>query len=82
MDFISAERALENGAPSFNIDRPKSMHIGGMKLCKDRPLYSIAEFVIYQIGRKLFVSIWFYFFPIIVLCIMYLAPAIKKSKWF
>ena len=56
------------------IIRPKTIRLKFF----DRPVYSMAEFVIYKILRVFYVAIWFYFFPFVVLCVMYIYPTINQ----
>ena len=72
VDLIAAERILYNGGPTFKIYRPNSMQIPGY--FRHRPLYADVEYVIYRFWRVFFITIWFYFFPIIVLIFSYLMP--------
>ena len=77
VDLIAAERMLFNGAPTFEINRPDSMAI---RYFDQRPIYADVEFIIYKLYRKLYISIWFYFFPIVVLIISYAAPLFYASQ--
>ena len=55
------------------LSRPKTIRLNFFA----RPSYSMGEFIIYKILRLFYVAVWFYFFPFIVLCIMYLYPIMK-----
>lgn len=68
-------RYQELGEQKEALYRPQTIFID---FWHDRPLYSKVEFVIYRIFRWLYVSVWFYFGPFIVLLIMYLTPIIKE----
>ena len=76
-DLIAAERMILNEAPIFELSRPNSMYI---RFFVHRPFYADLEYMVYQIGRKVFVSVWFYFFPIIVLIIMYTIPLFNAQQ--
>ena len=76
-DLIAAERMILNEAPIYLLSRPNSMYI---RFFVHRPFYADLEYMVYQFGRKLFVSVWFYFFPIIVLIIMYTLPLFKAQQ--
>ena len=71
VDLVAAERLLYNDAPLFKINRPECMKI---RYFDQRPIYADLEFIIYKVYRKLYISIWFYFFPIVILIISYAAP--------
>ena len=66
-----------NEAPIYLLSRPSSMYI---RFFVHRPIFADLEYMVYQFGRKLFVSVWFYFFPILVLIIMYTIPLFIPQK--
>ena len=45
-----------------------------------RPVPQKVMFFIYRVLRWFYVSIWFYFFPFLVLCVMYIIPILEKEK--
>ena len=80
IDMIAAERILYNEGPMFKIYRPNSMQIPGY--FKHRPAFADVEYFIYRICRVFFITIWFYFFPIIVLILSYLLPLLTETEFF
>ena len=80
IDLIAAERILLNEGPMFKIYRPNSMQIPGY--FKHRPLFADVEYFIYRWCRVIFITIWFYFFPIIVLILSYILPLLTETEFF
>ena len=80
IDLIAAERILYNNGPMFKIYRPNSMQIAGY--FKHRPAFADVEYFIYRICRVFFITIWFYFFPLIVLILSYLLPLLTETEFF
>ena len=72
LEDVNKNRKERNKEP---IKRPPTIRLKFLQ----RPVYSMLEFFIYKIFRLLYVSIWFYFFPFIVLCAMYVWPVIKSD---
>ena len=49
------------------------MYIPGY-FVQHRPIWADIEFLVYKLWRKIYVSIWFYFAPLIVLIVSYMIP--------
>jgi len=57
------------------LKRPATIYISW----SDRPFHSFVQYYIYRFFRIIYVSLWFYFFPFIVLGVMYMIPVLKTD---
>jgi len=64
-----------HGRQRKELTRPKTIYLSK----RDRPWFSIIEYYIYLVFRKLYVAVWFYFLPFIVLLLMYFIPVLQND---